>query len=74
MKTQNARCYLAPYAPARFSYTGGAYVAGDKPEAVAEEFTSTTPGLLHITLVNGCHLTVETGKGYLLGKTSVEGK
>jgi hypothetical protein len=62
------KTYLAPYAPAKFAYTGTPYKAGDRPEEIEAEFTSAKPGFLHITLVNGCHLTVETGKGYLISE------
>ena len=61
-----AKAYLAPYAPARFSYTGNPYPSGPKPQAIVEMYTSREPGFLHIDLANGCKLTVETGKGYLL--------
>lgn len=71
MKTTNKQrqpvAYLAPNSPARFSYLGGDYVSGDRPEAVEEMFTSATPGFVHLNMENGCKLTVETGKGYLLG-------
>lgn len=71
MKTTNKQCqpvaYLAPNSPTRLSYLGGDYVSGDKPEAVEEMFTSSTPGFVHLSMTNGRRLTVETGKGYLLG-------
>jgi hypothetical protein len=68
--------YLAPQTKVRRTYPraneSSHYVSGNSPEPVAKWFTSIKPGQVHVDLFNGEHLTVQTGKGYLLGIHEVE--